>query len=237
VSTELPLVLVCASQAAADYFSRATLLGRSLLSFPDQLRPSVYFLPANTGPSAKGLSEFYNQAIEVSDEDAILVFIHDDVYIHDWQLRHQLKAALSIFDVVGVVGSAQVPFGQPGWWHDVTADGQPARNDAVLRSGTINHFDPHHVRPDFYGASPMSCDLLDGVFLAVRRSTLIKTRLRFDQSFRFHCYDTDFCYQARERGLSLGTWPLSLTHGSPGSFSTDWISSAQALKQKLGSKK
>ncbi len=237
MSTELPLILVCASQEGADYFSRATLLGRSLLTFPDTLRPSVILLPANKGASAKGLSQFYNQAVEASTTDSIIVFLHDDVYVHDWQLRHQLELALNVFDVVGVVGSAEVPFGQPGWWHDLTADGQPIRNDAVLRSGSINHFDPHLVRPDFYGAAPMACDLLDGVFLAVRRSTLIKTGLRFDPGFRFHCYDTDFCYAARQLGLSLGTWPLSLTHGSPGSFSADWVSSAQALKQKLAGKK
>jgi GT2 family glycosyltransferase len=193
----------------------------------------LILLPSNSGASAKGLSQFYNQAIEASAEEAILVFLHDDVYVHDWQLHHQLHLALAAFDLVGVVGSAAVPFGQPGWWHDLTADGKSVRNDAVKRSGSINHFDPHWVRPDFYGESPMVCDLLDGVFLAVRRSTLHKTGLRFDPTFRFHCYDTDFCYTARSLGLKLGTWPVSLTHGSPGSFGAGWQASAKLLKQKL----
>lgn len=229
----LDLVLVCATQASQNYFYRSTLLGRSLQSFPEVLRPKLALLPSNKGENAEGLPSFYNRAIEGLSDNSCLVFIHDDVYIHDWHLPFRLEEALARFDVVGIVGSANVPYGQPGWWHSLSETGLPVRNDSVRRSGAINHFDHAFVRPDFYGMAPQPCDLLDGVFLAVRKKTLIETGVRFDPQFLFHCYDSDFCYSARRAGLRLGTWPISLTHGSPGSFESNWINAATQLINKL----
>ena len=180
-----------------------------------------------------GLASFYNQVIDGVNNNAIIVFIHDDVFVHDWNLAARLERALDVFDVVGVVGATGVPYGQPGWWYALDAEARPRRNDAVSRSGSINHFDPVFVRPDFYGPVPMACDLLDGVFLAVRAEILRASGVRFDPQFTFHCYDTDFCYTARAQGLRLGTWPIALTHGSAGSFGSSWISAAQQLQLKL----
>ena len=227
------VVLVCATQGGAQLFQRAAFLGRSLQAIPKILRPRLLLLPDNTGPEAIGLAEFYNRALEQLDAGSIVAFVHDDVYLHDWFIAFQLAQALEAFDVVGVVGSAQVPHGQPGWWHSLDSQGRPQRNDAVLCSGSINHFDPALVRPDWYGPAPMACDLLDGVFLAARVDCLRDSGVRFDPQFRFHCYDTDFCYSARASGLRLGTWPIPLTHGSPGGFDQSWVASARKLKAKL----
>lgn len=227
------LVIACATKGSARHFSRASLLGRSLQSFPEALRPKLALLADNQGPDAVGLAAFYNSVIDQVADDVMLVFVHDDVYLHGWDLAFQVDCALARFDVVGVVGSADVPHGQPGWWHGLDAHGQPCRNDAVTRSGSINHFDPVFVRPDWFGPSPMACDLLDGVFLAARAARLRERGVRFDPQFQFHCYDTDFCYTARAAGLSLGTWPLPLTHGSAGAFDAAWVSAARRLQAKL----
>lgn len=230
----LPSVLLaCATQVPARLFQRATLLGRSLQAFPEALRPKLMLLADNVGPEAMGLAGYYNRVIDQVDAGVVIVFIHDDVYLHDWTLAFQLQQALGVFDVIGVVGSAQVPHGQPGWWHDVDERGRPKRNDEVMRSGSINHFDPFLVRPDLYGPAPMGCDLLDGVFLAARAGILQQKGIAFDPQFHFHCYDSDFCYSARAKGLRLGTWPIPLTHGSAGRFDEDWISAARVLKSKL----
>lgn len=228
-------MIACATQGSARFFQRATLLGRSLQAFPEALRPKLYLLAENKGQRTTGLPSFYNRVIDESEVDEIVVFIHDDVYVHDWNLAFHLDRALETLDLVGVVGSANVPYGQPGWWHGLDGEGQPRRNDAVIRSGAINHFDPSLVRPDWYGPVPMTCDLLDGVFLAARVSCLRDRGVRFDPQFSFHCYDTDFCYTARSRGLRLGTWPLALTHASAGSFDEDWIRAARLLQAKLAS--
>jgi hypothetical protein len=227
------VVLVCATQEPGRHFPRATYLGRSLQAMPETMRPQLMLLADNHGPQATGLAAYYNRALDQLPPDVIVVFLHDDVYLHDWTLAFQLHQALEVFDLVGVVGSAGVPHGQPGWWHGLTAEGMLQRNDAVIRSGSINHFDAALVRPDVYGPAPMACDLLDGVFLAARIDRLRQSGVRFDPQFRFHCYDSDLCYTARARGLRLGTWPIPLTHGSPGGFDGAWISAAQQLQAKL----
>jgi len=227
------VVLVCATKYPARYFHRATLLGRSLRAFPEALRPQVFLLADNHGHAAAGLSSFYNRAIEEVKDAEIIVFLHDDIFIHDWNLAFQLDQTLQIFDLIGVVGSAGVPHGQPGWWHGVDEDGGVVRNQSLTVSGSINHFDPILVRPDYFGPAPIACDLLDGVFLATRLEKLRPAGLRFDPQFIFHCYDTDFCYSARELGWTLGTWPIPLTHASGGDFGAAWLDSARRLKEKV----
>jgi GT2 family glycosyltransferase len=159
--------------------------------------------------------------------------MHDDIYIHDWQLGFHLEQALTQFDLIGVVGASHINEDQPGWWHILDENQRPARNDATRRSGSINHFDPHLVRPCLYGPSPQNCDLLDGAFLAIRTAALTRTGLRFDPQFRLHCYDTDFCHSARRMGLRIGTWPIPLTHGSAGNFDRAWVEEALRLQNKL----
>jgi hypothetical protein len=227
------LVLVCASRCEPQWFDQATLLGRSLQQFPENLRPEAYLLLNNQGPGLTGLAEFYNQAIDAIEGDALVAFVHDDVYIHDWNLRFTLAQALCFWDVVGVVGAARVPHGQPSWSYELGADGEVSLSTGVVRSGSINHFDPAHVRPSYYGEYPMQCDLLDGVFMAADLKRLRQKKVRFDSCFRFHCYDADFCYTARAQGLTLGTWPLLLTHASPGSWSQPWLAAARQLQAKL----
>jgi GT2 family glycosyltransferase len=50
----------------------------------------------------------------------------------------------------------------------------------------------------------------------------------FDEQFDFHFYDMDFCRTARRAGLSLGTWPISVTHQSSGSFGNPSWSTAHS---------
>jgi GT2 family glycosyltransferase len=65
---------------------------------------------------------------------------------------------------------------------------------------------------------PAACEILDDVLLAIRKSVLMEHDLRFDMRFDFHFYDLDFCREARESGLTLGTWPIAITHQSGGAF-------------------
>jgi len=45
--------------------------------------------------------------------------------------------------------------------------------------------------------------------------------VRFDPLFRFNFYDMDFCRQAEQAGLRMGTWGISIIHESAGAFDTD----------------
>jgi hypothetical protein len=76
---------------------------------------------------------------------------------------------------------------------------------------------------------------LDGVFLAARKSTLMEKNCLFDPRFDFNFYDMDFCRTARQKGLTLGTWPICLTHQSAGQFdSARWHKSLRLYLDKWG---
>lgn len=226
-----PTILVTASRSPAAHFSRATLLGRSLAAFPASLRPRLFLRAENSGARAIGLAEFYNRAIAELPASGIVVFLHDDIYLHDWFLITHLEQALQRFDVVGLVGCIDPEENQPSATHNL-ADDQRARVAPGAKSGALNHFDPHRIQPDVYGPTPHACGLLDGCFLASRIETLHSTGLRFDPQFAFHCYDGDFCRTARSLELRVGTWPIACTHGSPGAFDERWRDAALRFRRK-----
>ena len=101
-------------------------------------------------------------------------------------------------------------------------------------SGLISHGkDPFSVI-NFFGPTRQACELLDGVFLAIRLKTLAHSGLRFDKRFDYHVYDMDFCRSARSLGLQPGTWPIALTHQSAGSHGDEWQSSHAKYLAKWG---
>src|SRR6185312_2426774 len=101
-------------------------------------------------------------------------------------------------------------------------------------SGAVTHGEPFGPVSS-YGPVPAFCQSLDGVFLATRRSTLKRAQVRFDPRFDFHFYDLDFCRTARRQGLTLGTWPIVITHRSAGAFnSPGWKAMSELYFQKWG---
>lgn len=233
-----PLLLVCATRTPAEDFYTRTALGRSvqrLRAAGVQLR--VRAACANRRP----LAEVYNSAIEPAFANHILVFVHDDVRIDDHHIALRLDQALDCFDLVGLAGTCQRESGQPAWlfpwrvghWdhrerlrgcvgHDTTT--HPAARRKVRM---VNHFGPSH--------SP--AELLDGVLLAARGSTLLQHPLRFDPALAFDFYDMDFCRQATQLQLRPGVWPMAITHFSGGNFdSPSWRRSYPIYLDKWGEK-
>lgn len=177
-----------------------------------------------------GLSDVFNQAIERADDSDILVFVHDDVWIDEANFVDTLITGLERFDVIGVAGNKRRLPNQPAWLFVDTALNW---DEPEYLSGTVWH-GPHAFGEDkFYGDVPAPCELLDGVFLATTKSALNGAHVRFDHQFDFHLYDVDFCRSAREAGLSLGTWPIKLTHQSKGAFgSPHWAQKCQLYFNK-----
>jgi GT2 family glycosyltransferase len=218
------VTVVSATRASADQFARATYLGRSLTRFPAANLPRISVRPGNgTGDSAPhGLPQIYNSVIEAADADDILVFVHDDVYLHDWFLPQRLTEAVEHWDVVGIAGSANPDLNSPSWGLNFDADLRPTTfQEGLIQSGVVNHHDYGAPEPFAFGPTPMQCELLDGLFLAVRAGTLHRTGVRFDTRFQFHLYDIDFCRSCRAAGLTLGTWPIAVTHESAGNYGTE----------------
>ena len=220
---------VTATRSTAEQFKSSTALGRSLL----RLRYNPTIASRVATENTTGLPTIYNRAIDADNEHDILVFVHDDVFIDDFFIGQRIVEGLKTFDVIGLAGTRRRLPGQHIW---ASVAEQGLTFDKKYLSGMLGYLvkdDPFTVRT--YGPAPAACELLDGVFLAARKSKLREAGVRFDERFTFHFYDLDFCRAARNAGLRLGTWPIAVTHESGGAFSSpSWHEAKAAYFDKWG---
>lgn len=175
---------------------------------------------------ALSLAEAYNRGIDRALGD-ILIFSHDDIEFLDpttWLPR--LKTHLIHFDVVGLAGTTQLI--SPAW----------AQSGPPYTFGQIGELDgqngPYRVLLCSVPAAAVpGIQGLDGLFFAVKRQVV--QRIRFDEiTFDgFHCYDTDFSYQAYLAGFKLAVaTDLFVLHASQGYFDKKWEFYAQRFIDK-----
>lgn len=225
-----PIRLVCGTRSSSEQFWTETALGRTLKPYANQPDIQLQLFASNS----RGLSTIYNEAIEQAKHDpAILVFIHDDIWLSDffWNLR--VRRSLTQFDVVGLAGNLRRLPKQPSW---IFATPDLRWDERRYLSGTVGHgkgFPCHDVSN--FGPVAQECKLLDGLLLIADSETLVSRDVRFDEQFKFHFYDMDFCRQAELKGLRMGTWPLSVVHESGGAFgSPGWREGYERYLGKYG---
>ncbi|MEO5376817.1 MAG: tetratricopeptide repeat protein [Magnetococcus sp. DMHC-6] len=178
---------------------------------------------------AKSLAEGYNRGIRASRGE-ILLLCHEDIEFICADFMEKLERGLARFDMVGVAGASEV-VGPGPWWrigspyiHSVVI--YPAivyadMNRLSLQETEKNRYfliycgDPHQEM--------VRVKVLDGLFLAGRRSmfqTLAFDEIRFDG---FHFYDLDISLAAHLAGYKVGVCKdIFLIHHSAGSISREW---------------
>lgn len=228
IPPDLPsVVVVSASKLSESDFWAQSALGLSLQRLIQQgeiISTDVAF------ENAHGLPVIFNAALERAQDNDVLVFVHDDVWIDEYNFSQQVAAGLQQFDVIGVAGNKHRLPNQPAWCF---VDQQFTWDEKSNLSGQVGHGVNAFGQLADFGEVPATCELLDGVFLAARKSTLTANKVQFDLQFDFHFYDMDFCRSARKAGLRLGTWCINLTHQSGGSFGTlQWVERYQIYLKK-----
>ena len=229
---KLPIRVVCATKCSASDFLTSTLTGRSLHAFSSH-NPIDHIQIEIADNNSRGLSSVYNQAIEAATSDpAILVFIHDDIMITDFFWTERVRSGLENFDVVGLAGCQDRKPYQPNWFFSKYISGQLIRGD-LQRSGAVAHGEEPFAPISNFGPTLVECKLMDGLFLAVNSETLVRANVRFDDDFKFHFYDMDFCRSVEKANLKMGTIPLSVVHKSGGNFATgSWSAAYQKYIEK-----
>lgn len=218
--------IVSATRMSENDFWSKSALGISLRRLAYDSRIFAHIALENK----RGLPEIYNERINASDAQPILVFIHDDVWIDDFFFVDRILQGLASYDVIGVAGNRRRIPNQPAW---AFINNEFTWDDKVNLSGSVAHGKEPFGTIGHYGSVPAQCELLDGVFLAANKSALNSTNVQFDPKFDFHFYDMDFCRSARKNDLSLGTWPICLTHQSGGVFgSAKWKEMLQLYLEK-----
>jgi glycosyltransferase involved in cell wall biosynthesis len=162
---------------------------------------------------AKSLAEGYNRGIDRSKGD-VLVFSHDDIEFLTPLLAERLRAHLSTFDLIGVAGAS---YAAPGAWHAAGPPfvfGQIAHVEGTGYS-VFNLAAPAPAVPDI--------QVMDGVFLACRRSVVDKHRFDAVTFDGFHGYDVDFTFGAYLAGFKLAVCTdIPMIHASSGNFDARW---------------
>ena len=218
--------IISATRQTRDKFFQNTALGKSLLRIGPDSRIIAKIAYENT----KGLPEVYNTAIKNADPNSILLFVHDDVWLDDYFIFERISEGLAHFDIIGVAGNKRRVPGQPGW---MFLDLKFTKDTAPNISGAVAHGQAPFGNISRFGPTPTECELIDGVFIATRKQILTQYKLEFDPLFNFHFYDLDFCRSARKLGLSIGTWPIAITHQSGGAFgSAPWLAAYKTYVTK-----
>lgn len=220
IKEELNIVIVCGTRKSENDFYEKTATGRSLKSTSEITKNKIILYPENT----KGLSEIYNDAIQITkNEESILVFMHDDIWITDFFYKVRIQKALEKFDIAGVVGCIARTKKQPSWCHMYyNPESQKfIQHNISNLSGSIGHGKTYPEKIDYFGPTMKECNLVDGVIIAVKSKKLIETNTYFDNQFKFHFYDLDFCRTAERNKLKIGTMDVSIIHESYGGFQTE----------------
>ncbi|MGP1717882.1 MAG: O-linked N-acetylglucosamine transferase family protein [Methylophilus sp.] len=226
-SGEQPVWVVSATRMTEEAFWRDAALGKSLKR---HMRQDARLVASIACENTRGLSEIFNDAIAAAPEDALLVFIHDDVWIDENTFVQTISEGLRHYDVIGVAGNARIQPGQTGWCF---VDTQFTWDDTAYLRGAVGHGQHAFGPASAYGEPAGATQLMDGVFLAAYKQRLVESQVRFDTQFDFHFYDLDFCRTATSAGLQLGVWPLRMTHQSGGAFGTQrWRDKYQQYAQK-----
>ena len=161
------------------------------------------------------LPEIYNQAIEEhNNDDAIMVFCHNDIVINTpkWGKILLNKFNHSDFAIIGVAGSTFIP--KNGTWWD----------DRSKMYGIVEHTNGINTWVNEYsekinGIQPTL--MVDGLFMAIDCSVL---KHNFNENYgKYHFYDVPICLDNYLDGLNIGViTDIRILHKSVGMTDSDW---------------
>lgn len=180
-----------------------TVLWKSLQKF--DIEYNIHYNKDN-----KGLCELYNEFLDTYKHKDSIVFIHDDVDIINKDIVYQLTEAFKFYDIVGVAGCVNPRIIEKNLWHWMAGDIKNCRGIAGHPASNKNFY------ISSFGNTPDRVSIIDGVFIAVNTKKLLNSGSKFDNQFKFHHYDIDFCLTCNKNKLTIGVWPILINHQSPG---------------------
>ncbi|NBW58178.1 hypothetical protein EBR43_10460 [bacterium] len=188
-----------------------TLAYKSLIKIKDNtLQKFDIHYSAN---NREGLSKSYNQKMlekNIEKYDYI-VFLHDDVYVDDYNICNKLIKAHESYDIVGLAGGINPQIKKPALWHLMCGGFGPN-----LRGAVAHYANETQLFMTNFGPTPSRVTILDGLFISVSTDSVIKTGWKFNEDYSFHHYDIASSLDANEKKLKLGVFPIWVVHKSPG---------------------
>lgn len=155
--------------------------------------------------NTRGLSTVYNEVLyDPENKNTTVLFVHDDVEIHDLFLVDKLLT--SPYSITGVAGTkSHDKRSKNRAWHIASK-----REDYV---GEAGHFHPSKgYWTTVFGPTNSRALVVDGLFIACKVNDVVNANLKFDETFQFHFYDIAFCLRANKQKVTCGVLPVCLYH-------------------------
>lgn len=169
----------------------------------------IFYSANNT----EGLSKNYNIILEKYKNDyECIVFLHDDVYVDDFNILEKLERAHKLFDIVGLAGGLNPVIKKPALWHLMCG----GRDSTNLRGAVAHPCSKNEIMFTSFGPMPARVAILDGLFLSVNVKAAVEAGWKFNENYTFHHYDIASSIDANRKKLRLGVAPIWVLHSSPG---------------------
>lgn len=178
--------------------------------------------------NTKGISQIYNEKMALySGWDHIdnVVFMHDDVEIHDKFILKKLKKAHEKYDVVGLAGSISQNYTTmshgPAWHLCLKQpnDGRGFVSHAIPAS--TRGFPTPYINSSYFGPTPSEVCFVDGLFMSFNMKVFRENPIKFKEEYTFHHYDMSACAEIKKANRSIGVWPIFVVHYGLGEFQND----------------
>ena len=207
----VPISVVTCSNDEARFAAMAASYDRALMEWPHEIVRIA---------DARSLAEGYTRGLERATAD-VVIFSHDDVEILPADFGHRLARRLAACDLLGIAGATRAT--APAW----PSAGWPHLHGCVIypEGGEYHVTVYSRTVPIAHGMRVM-----DGVFLAMRRSVARAIGWDAEACEGFHGYDIDFTLRAAKGGRRLAVaTDLGVVHRSYGSFDDRWRAAARKL--------
>ncbi|MBK6435988.1 MAG: CRISPR-associated protein Cas5 [Rhodanobacteraceae bacterium] len=182
--------------------------------------PAIELIVLN---DARSLAEAYNRGAATTRSDWI-IFCHDDIRFLRTDFAARVAHAMQLFDVFGPAGAIRADGPAALWGGPESGRAQvsyPLPDGRII--ATLSGIGPAH----------QSACLLDGLFIAARRTAWQQQPFDAQRFDAFHLYDMDFSLGCHRAGLRVGiAQDLHLLHDSLGNFDERWSDYAERFVSK-----
>jgi GT2 family glycosyltransferase len=200
-----------------------------LIDYDDRdYSPHIIVIPENK----EGFCLLYNRYINKYPDDTV-VFIHDDIEIHDQYFFEKLQKAHEKYDIVGLAGASSQDYttSKTFAWHlcmNKREDGRGFLSHAIPKD--VGGYGFPYINSSYFGPTPADAVFVDGVFISFNTKKVVDSGVKFNEKYTFHHYDMSACAEAKKAGLSIGVYPIFGIHHGLGEFHNDKLWNKLAIE-------
>lgn len=177
------------------------------------------------------LTEAYNIALDMADNEEIVVLAHDDISLeYGWDEKIKNIFDESDYGIIGVAGTATLDKNCV-WWEKKGDLCGIVSHEKIVNGKVIKYDTKFSEKHEFV----MEVAVVDGVFIAIKKDRI---KQKFNENITgFHFYDISFCVDNFLDGVRLGvTTSFKIHHKSVGNLTPQWHKNRTLFAQLYQSK-